>query len=205
MRWLVFWALVAAIILVPFFLFAEQINGWIEKFVSSAESHTILAAFVLCMLLAGDILLPIPSSIVSTSAGCLLGFWGGTLVSLAGMTICCVLGYLLGTRYGRPLANRLVGAAELARLEELSGRFGHWVVVVCRPVPVLAEASVLFAGVAKMPAGRFFLLSTLSNLGISAVYALIGQMSASKGQFLLAFAASIIIPGAAMFLSRRKR
>ena len=63
-------------------------------------------------------------------------------------------------------------------------RFGEWVIVVSRPIPVLAEASVLFAGLSGMPASRFLLLSTLSNLGISAVYAAVGAFSASTNSFL---------------------
>ena len=203
LRWLVFGALALAIILVPFLLFADQVEVWIAEFMSSAVSRKAATASVLCGLLASDILLPIPSSIVSTSAGYLLGSITGTLVSLLGMTISCVLGYGLGALCGRPAAARLVGATELERLEKLYDRFGHWVVVVFRPVPVLAEASVLFAGVSRMSAGRFLLLSTLSNLGISVVYAALGELSATAGQFLLAFGASIIIPGLAMLLARR--
>lgn len=205
MRWAIFWVIVAALILVPFFLFSKQIDGWTARFVASSETHRGIATLVLGALLAGDILLPVPSSIVSMSAGYLLGFAGGAATSFAGMTVSCALGYLLGKGGGRPLVNRLVGAVETARFDELCRRFGRWVLVACRPVPVLAEASVLLAGVARMPFRRFFLMTSLSNLGISAVYAGVGHMSAQKGAFLLAFAASVLLPGAAMLLSRRRK
>ena len=155
------------------------------------------------LLLATDILLPIPSSVVSTAAGLFLGFMGGMMTSLAGMTVSCIAGFWLGLALGRPVVKRFVGAGELQRLEDMSRRFGDWVIVVARPVPVLAEASVLFVGMSRMPATRFMLLSTLSNLGISAVYAAIGAFSATLNSFLFAVAGSIFVPLIAMIFMKR--
>jgi uncharacterized membrane protein YdjX (TVP38/TMEM64 family) len=160
---------------------------------------------VLGSLLATDILVPVPSSLTSTAAGFFLGLAGGTATSLAGMTVSCVVGYWLGARFGRPVANRLVGEQELARLEKLRQRFGDWVIVVTRAVPVLAEASVLFAGISGMPMHQFLLLSTLSNLGISAVYAAVGTFSATVNSFLFAFGGSILVPLVAMILTKSRQ
>jgi hypothetical protein len=55
-----------------------------------------------------------------------------------------------------------------------------------------------------MPPGQFLLLTTLSNLGISAVYATVGALSADANSFLLAFAGSILIPLVAMLLSKTR-
>jgi hypothetical protein len=48
------------------------------------------------------------------------------------------------------------------------------------------------------------MLSTLSNLAISAVYAAIGAMSASVNSFLLAMAGSIMVPWLAMILFKKR-
>lgn len=202
-RWLLLCGSVLAIILVPFFLFGEKIETWTEDFLESASDQAGWIAVVLGALLASDVLVPVPSSLTSTAAGFFLGFAAGTLTSLTGMTISCILGYWLGERFGRPLANRLVGGHELTRLERLSQRVGNWVIVISRPVPVLAEASALFAGISGMSTYQFLLLSTLSNLGISAVYAAVGAFSATTNSFLLAFAGSILVPLVAMTLMKR--
>jgi len=201
--WLLLGALLLAFILLPFFLFGEYIETWTGAFLASASSRPLLVALVLGGLLATDIFLPVPSSVVSTAAGLLLGFAGGMLTSLFGMTISCMAGFWLGAKFGRPLASRMIGAGELRWLEEKSRRFGDWVIVVARPIPVLAEASVLFAGMSRMPVNRFVMLSTLSNLAISAVYAAIGAMSATVNSFLLAMAGSILVPWLAMIASKR--
>lgn len=201
-RWLLLCTAILAIILIPFFLFGDRIETWTDNFLLSASDQSGWIAMVLGSLLASDILLPVPSSMVSTAAGFFLGFMGGVFTSLAGMTVCCISGFLLGAKFGRPIACRLVGNNELKRLEKMSHRFGDWVIVVSRPVPVLAEASVLFAGISRMPAYRFLLLSTLSNFGISAVYAAVGAFSATINSFLLAFAGSILVPSIAMVIMK---
>lgn len=201
-RWLLMGIAILAVILIPFFLFGDRIEIWTDSFLRSASDQSGLVAIVLCLLLASEILLPVPSSMVSTAAGFVLGFMGGIITSLAGMTVSCIAGFWLGVKFRRPVACRLVGNNELKRLEELSRRFGDRVSVVSRPIPVLAEASVLFAGISGMPAYRFLLLSTLSNLGISAVYAAVGAFSATINSFLVAFVGSILVPLVAIVIMK---
>jgi membrane protein DedA with SNARE-associated domain len=55
-----------------------------------------------------------------------------------------------------------------------------------------------------MPLNRFTMLSTLSNLAISAVYAAIGAMSATVNSFLLAMAGSILVPWLAMMVFKSR-
>ena len=58
-------------------------------------------------------------------------------------------------------------------------------------------------GMGQMNAMRFFVMTTLANLGISATYAAIGAWAAHLESFLLAFAAALILPGIAMLLGKR--
>lgn len=204
-RWVVLVMVVLAVILVPFMLFGEQIEAWTEHFLQGANDRPLLTGAVLSLMLASDILAPIPSSMVSTAAGFVLGFVPGMLASLLGMTVSCVIGFVVGLRWGRPAALRFVGEQDLQGLENLSDRFGDWAIVIARPVPMLAEASILFAGISHMPWSRFLLMTTLSNLGVSAVYAAVGAFSANVNSFLLAFGGAILIPWIAMMVMRRKR
>jgi len=205
LRWILLSGLLLAVILVPFFIFGARIDQWTAAFMKTATRHGPATAAVLCLLLASDILLPVPSSLVSIGSGFLLGFPLGFAVSFTGMTIACVTGYWLGLRSKNSISSHLMGAEETRKLEQLNLKFGDWFIVTARAIPVLAEASVLFAGIGTMPFKRFFILSTLSNAAISAVYAGTGAWSASINSFLLAFAASILIPSVGMFFSRRSR
>ncbi len=202
LKWVVLVVILLAIVLVPFFVAGDAIESWTNGFIARAGTHPWLCAAVLGGLLASDILLPIPSSIVSTACGLLLGVTLGTTVSLLGMTVSCVLGYWLGRGYGRTLAVRLVSSDDLDRFQSVHARFEDWAVVLSRPIPVLAEVSVLFAGLSRMPAPRFFLLSTLANVGVSLGYALVGAYASNANAFLVAFAGAIGLPGLAMGLAR---
>ena len=201
-KWVLLVVILLAIVLVPFFVAGSAIESWTKTFIDQAAAHPWLCAAVLGGLLASDILLPIPSSIVSTGCGMLLGVTMGTAVSLLGMTASCALGYWLGRSSGRGLAVRLVSSEDLDRFQSVHSRFEDWAVVISRPVPVLAEVSVLFAGLSRMPAPRFFLLSTLANVGVSLGYALVGAYASSANAFFVAFAGAMLLPGLAMLLAR---
>jgi len=196
---------VMALIIVPFLLFGPQIEEWTNTFLKTASDHKILTAVVLSGLLATDIFLPIPSSIVSSAAGLFLGFIPGTLASLLGMTISCLAGYGLGRVCGQSFASRMLGKNEIEKLHRLSQRLGAWVIVITRPVPVLAEATVFFVGMGRMNFTRFMVMSTLANLAVSLVYAAIGAYSATANSFLLALGGSICLPGLMMLLFRKKK
>ncbi len=202
LRWTLLVGAVLALVLLPFLLFGERMEAWTADFLRTGAERPAAVAAVIVLLMAGDLFLPVPSSLVGTAAGYFLGFPGGTLASMAGMTAGSLLAYALGKGSGHTLARRFVGEREMERLERLWDRFGDWALVVARPLPVLAEASAVFAGIGRMPLPRFLLLTTLSNLGISAVYAAVGRFSAGADSFLLAFVGAVLLPGGALLLMR---
>jgi uncharacterized membrane protein YdjX (TVP38/TMEM64 family) len=200
MRWALIWAVLIALVLVPFFLFEAQFNAFSERMV---HGHTgvWLASASIFALLALDVVLPVPSSIVSTAAGVLLGFLRGAMVVWAGMMVGALLGYALGAR-ASGMARRFVGEDGLRRAESLVRRYGDWTIVMCRPVPVLAEASVIFAGLVQAPFARFLALTALSNLGIALGYAAFGAFSMRVDSFLVAFVGALLLPGIAIAIAK---
>lgn len=202
--WLWIAALLLAAILVPFALWDEAITSWSRAVVAGDGAGAWIAS-VIGGLLAVDVLLPVPSSILSTAAGYRFGFLAGAVVSWGGMTVGCALAYAVGSGLGHGPSERLVGAEAMTRAREAMRRNAVWVLAVLRPVPVLAEASVLMAGISRMPLRPFVVVTTLANLGVSIAYAWVGSRSAEVGSFLLAFGGAMLLPGVAMFLARRFR
>ncbi|MCC6410391.1 MAG: VTT domain-containing protein [Saprospiraceae bacterium] len=188
-------AVVLSAILVPFVVFHEHIDAWTNAFLGASGNHPAWTAMVMFVLLTSDILLPVPSSIISAGAGYLLGFVPGALVSFVGMTAGCLLGYELGSGSSGLVQRFDKNSSE--RMKRFFGRSGMWALVLARPVPVLAEASVFFAGLSRMNRLNFVVVSSLSNLGISMVYAAVGVYSVSFNSFLLAFGGAIAIPALA--------
>ncbi len=203
-RWTLTIGAILTLIVVPFLLFGEGLEHWAVGAVQQLSERPGAVSVFVAGLLAADVFLPIPSSLVSTAAGALLGPWLGTAASFAGMTAGCGIGYWLGRSLGSGAESRWLTAADLARLNALAARHGPWLLVVARPLPVLAEASVVLAGMGAMPLRRFVPQVALSNLGISAVYAIVGAYAAGRGSFLLAFAGAVLLPLVVMTLLRQR-
>ena len=192
--------------LVPFLIFEKQFEQ-LATWLAQGNASGWATAGAIGALLALDVFLPVPSSIVSTGAGVLLGFWPGAAVIWIGMTLGCLIGYVFGAYAAGP-ARRLVGADGLANAGKVMEQYGPWAIVICRPIPVLAESSVVFAGLVRTPLVPFLWLTALADFGIAIAYAAVGAFSMQAGSFLLTFAGAIALPGLAllagkMWLGRR--
>ena len=202
LRWSVFCALLVAFILVPFFLLEDQLNAVVQDTLQTNRSVALITLAVVVFLLA-DIVLPIPSSFVLATTGYLLGVTLGTAVCFVGLTCASLGGYALGRYAGGPLAQRIIGRAQLERFAELSQRYGDALLVAFRAMPVLAEATTILAGTSRMPLPHFLGVVSIGNLVVSALYAWIGAVSASQSSFLMVSIAAIVLPVLIVLAVRR--
>lgn len=206
-RWAVLVALVLALVIGPWLVWGSRIENWVSQLLVEPVGPAYVAVWIVGLLVA-DVFLPVPSSIVAVGAGVLLGFGVGTLAAFVGLTLGSLLGYAFGAKWGPAAAKKVVGELEWTRAEVWARRFGAGLVLVLRPVPILAEASTFYAGAGGVPVARFLAVSGLGNLVISAVYASVGSFSADSGELEPALMAGFLLPGAAMLavrLATRKR
>jgi len=187
LKWIGLGLAIVGIIVLPFILFGAEAVAIARGLADAGGQAGLLVALAIVALFAGDVFLPVPSSLLSVAAVALYGWAGGLLIWL-GMTLGCAIGYWLGSRAGRPLAERVLGPGEIARAERIAADVGPAALVVTRAVPVLAEAATVAAGLAAMPLGRFALATGLANAGIAFVYV------AAAGSFALLFTAAILVP-----------
>lgn len=148
--------LAALIPIVPFALIGE-LPG--DRWLAPSEGNALQFGAFGAALLALDVFLPIPSSILGTLLGARLGFGLGFLWTWAGL--CC--GLVLGYALGRLVPSRF--ASELPRVSPLLLTF------VSRPVPVLAEAVAVAAGVERVSFVRYAAAGALGNAAYAAVLA----------------------------------
>ena len=152
--------IIIAALLVPIvpFVIIGELPG--ERWLSGADDDALLFGLTGGGLLALDIALPVPSSIVGTLLAARLGFWPGFIATWIGLLI----GNLLGFSLARFAANRL--RDWLPPFPETTTLV---LVFLSRPVPVVAEAMALTAGATKMPALPFVLACSAGNF----IYALV--------------------------------
>lgn len=195
MRWFWLILIVLALILVPFFLYEDYFNALASR-LAAGDVSPAWTSLVIVGLLGSDVVLPIPSSLISAAAGLLLGFWRGAATIWVGMTVSCVIGYFIGA-WSAGGARRLLGESGVRRAAELAASYGQLAIVLCRPVPVLAEATVIFAGLIRSPFARFLATCVWSNLGVALGYAAIGAFAMRVDSFIPAFLGAIVLPGLA--------
>ena len=103
---------VLAIPIVPFVLFGPQLEAALQAWQQHPPAAWLVALAVIA-LLATDIFLPIPSSLVSTLAGWQLGALGGALAAWTGMSLGAIIGFALAKRWGQPLVAWLTRKVDL--------------------------------------------------------------------------------------------
>jgi len=184
---------VLAIPIVPFVLFGERVDAWLHAWRESPPDRPIVGSAVV-LLLATDVFLPIPSSLVSTLAGSQLGAVGGTVASWIGMSLGAVLGFAIARRYGPRLVAWMTRPDDLRRTTALIERFGPLLLVLGRGVPVLAEATVLLFGMHGLSWRRFLPPVLLANLGLALAYSLFGELAERYHSLPLALAVAIALP-----------
>lgn len=199
------WSLVIGVLLafviLPFVLWGNPIERRTST-ITDGGTASVIAAAAVVLLLAGDIALPIPSSVVMVFTGARFGFMTALAVSWVGLMLGCVAAYELGARYGQRMLNRLVGADAAAAVSGTTQRFGVMTLMMCRAVPVLAEASILMAGAARVPRRAFLCATAVSNLVVAAIYVAAGRRSTEDGSLLFAVAVTMIVPLAVLCASR---
>ncbi len=203
LRWGVLAALLCAAIIVPFLIWEDELTTLSHVWLDSEENRFAVAGLV-TLLLALDLVLPIPSSFVSAGAVAALGPILGALAIWAGMTAGALLGYALGRGGGTPLVDRFVGKRELLRAEGLMRRFGSLVLVVSRGVPVLAEASVLVAGAARLRFWTFAGVTGAANLGLAVAYAVLSRAGfGGTAAVLTPFVLGMAVPAVGIVIARK--
>lgn len=152
----------------------ELVTTWIA-------SYGLYAVFVLSVV---DAVLPAASELVMVYGGALAsgafasavvflgndvesGFWAWLAIAAAG-TIGYVLGsiggWAIGVYGGRPYAERHgrwlhLNAAKLDKADRFFERWGDWFVLLGRVTPVVRSFVAVPAGIARMPLGRYTLLT----------------------------------------------
>jgi len=165
-------AIFLSLFIIPFVLFGNRFED-LARSVMEPGANGTLAMIVAAVLLAGDPVLPTPSSLIATLLAAKVGFGPAALVNAASLSLACVLGFAIGRGGGAALARTGRG---------LPPGFAQWVrrrglvaVLLCRPVPVLAEASLIIAGAARHEARSLLVWCCSAQALLGVIYAFAGS------------------------------
>ena len=139
-------SLVLLVPALPFLGFGDRLDQMVEGWLDPPPPPSAIALMTVA-LLSSDILLPIPSSLVSTFAGSQLGILAATAAILAGDDAGARCWGSSWPEFGAepwPFDSRR--STILQRIDRLGQDYGVWMLIATRPLPLLAEAAVLLAG-----------------------------------------------------------
>lgn len=166
------------------------------------QTRSASAALSGIALLIVDIFLPIPSSLVMITNGAVFGVVLGTLLSLVGSLGAGLIGFFIGRRGGSLLA-RFVPPDQRLQANQLLKKWGVLAIIVTRPVPLLAETTVIVAGTSLMGWKNMALATVAGSLPAAFLYAFTGATAASLDNAWLAFGLVLLIAGLFWMLSDR--
>ncbi|MCY7297263.1 3-dehydroquinate synthase [Alteromonas sp. a30] len=193
---------IMALVIASFLLFESSIQSWFTHISNglnpSQQASFWIAALLVIALLAFDTLLPIPSSLVSAFAATYLGLELGALVIWLGLSLGSSLGYGIGLYSNQVLSSRWLSNKDYVKAQAFSNKVGLGALAFMRGVPVLAETSVIAAGLVRYPWRPFLLVTLLANAGVALVYGYIGSqaqdMAEASSAFFAVVAAGIVVP-----------
>ena len=150
----------------------EHILGVLAAFIIAVISGSGYLGVLLLMAIESACV-PLPSEVIMPFAGYLVstGRFSLVLVATAGALGCnlgSIVGYEIGKRGGRPLAERwgryvLIGPGELDAADRFFARHGNAAVLIGRLLPVIRSFIAFPAGVARMRLVPFHLYTFIGS------------------------------------------
>lgn len=170
------------------FVLFENLEGQLIEWLDLCRENKGEYAIFGGLILASDILLPVPSSIIMYMNGIVLGVWQGMLVSFVALMISSVVGYYLGY-----YSSRLMNLKQNERANSVLTKYGGMGILITRGIPILAESICFTAGYSRMKFNYFLALNAIGYLPICFIYAWFGSLGSDVNAFLYCFFASLFL------------
>ncbi len=170
---------VAAGVLVPFFIWGEQMEAAMggEDWQARLKGIQSWAWLVIIGLLVADLVLPVPNSPLMAIAGTLYGTMWGCLIAAAGSILAGLVAYGLAYALGHKAIERIATAEERERFQAFFDRWGGGGIVLSRAMPVMPEVLTVLAGLARMHFGRFVVSLVLGAFAVALPLAWVGEQA----------------------------
>jgi uncharacterized membrane protein YdjX (TVP38/TMEM64 family) len=153
------------------------------------------------LLLVGDLVLPVPGTIVISALGYLYGVFIGGLISSLGLVLAGLSGYGIGRLCGEKFARRWLGDRDFEMGRRLFTKGGGWVVAMSRALPILPEVISCTAGLVRMPFRQFLLALICGSVPMGFLFAAIGGMGREAPGWTIGL--SLLVPVMLWWLASR--
>lgn len=175
MRTYLLFAVGCIVVLGSLFALSEAFQiSWLTPESFRLPEGRSMGALALVLLLALDVYLPVPSALVLMSAGHSFGLWSGIALCCFGATLAGLVGWFTG-RLSTSLLRSHVSPSEQQHFAALLDRFGLGLIVLTRPVPLIAEVVLIVAGAAGMKLRGVLVATLIGSLVPAIVFCWAGE------------------------------
>jgi uncharacterized membrane protein YdjX (TVP38/TMEM64 family) len=175
------------IILLIFIIFRD-FESYSYSLLENLSQYPWVYAIASFGILASDIFLPIPSSVIMYLNGYVLGVLSGGILSLVSLMVCCISGYYIASFAAAKFQNKVNSESQF-----LLNKYGVLAILITRGMPILSESICLLCGYQKMNFRIYLLYNLIGYLPLCFLYAYFGELGAEKDLFLISFLLSLSI------------
>ncbi|MHA1341079.1 MAG: TVP38/TMEM64 family protein [Promethearchaeota archaeon] len=138
--------------------------------------------FIIFMGIQG-ILLPIPSELVLLSSGMIWSLWEGSIIGIIGSMFAGTITYYISLKGGRPLAEKFVGAENIALVDKYIEKYGGIFIVGMRAFPFMAFDPISYAsGLVKIKTSTYLVATFIGSIIRCVFYAFLGVSLIGEGK-----------------------
>jgi len=168
-------ALIFALVNLTGLLSVADIKEYLNQIQHADKSFVFLIVF---LLLASDVFLSVPTILIVTYSGHILGFQLGLLASTLGMLMSGTIAYLLCRLTGNKMLKVLIkDKKQIDEVNSIFHRLGFSMLIIARALPMLPEATCCLSGMMRFNFVKFLLYYLLGTLPYAMVLTYLGSIS----------------------------
>lgn len=179
-------------IYIVFELFGVLTLSDIQHLLQSAEPFVEI---IIIGLLALDLIIPVPSSVIMTFSGSMYGFLAGAILGTIGSLTGSIIGFFVFRTKGQKITRFFLNEKEEEIMNESFNNWGEGIIILSRMIPLLTETMSCFAGLTKISFKRFLLFITIGTVPVALYYSYFGSRLKTVSDWPIPLAIGIIIPG----------
>ena len=168
-------ALIFLLVNVTGLLSVADIKNYLHQ-IQDADKLKIF--IVVAVLLASDVFLSVPTILIVTYSGNILGFELGLLASTLGMMLSGMIAYTLCRLSGNKMLQVLI--KDPKQIDEVNGIFhklGFGMLIIARALPMLPEATCCLSGMMRFNFVKFLTYYLIGTLPYAIVLTYLGSIS----------------------------
>ena len=174
-------ALIFAVVNLTGLLSVADIKAYLAQ-IQHANPYKI--ALIVTALLASDVFLSVPTILIVTYAGNILGFELGVVASTVGMLLSGTIAYVLCRLTGNKMLKILIkDKKQIDEVNSIFHRLGFGMLIISRALPMLPEATCCLAGMMRFNFVKFITYYLLGTLPYAIVLTYLGSISSADNPY----------------------